>query len=375
MATIERRGDGFRVRWRDPDGTARSRQCPSSRVARELLREVEDAAALGRRWEPATAPGAPLLVDLIAAYLRDLARIRAPATVQRAHAALAPFVEWVRATTGIDTPGVDALTRALVADYDAAAKARGASVATRRASAWAIGASWRWGYEHPDWRPVLAPPSLPTMPPQELPSVVAATWDQLDAVVDLARARPRAWIGRLAMLLRGLGWRVGQCLAITWEDVDLEVRTIRLRPELGKSRGERAGRTVPLAQWLAAELATWGVREGLLVGRAVLKSAAAQAITRCWRATGAPPALYQRRPDHAFRIGLVSGLTRARADLEAVEYYVGHSRRGVRGHYVDPTSLPLGEVVSLIPAPACVRGVSAEVVPLRAGRPAKRSSG
>lgn len=29
MATIERRGDGWRVRWRDPDGTSRSRQCPS----------------------------------------------------------------------------------------------------------------------------------------------------------------------------------------------------------------------------------------------------------------------------------------------------------------------------------------------------------
>lgn len=57
MATIERRGDGWRVRWRDPDGTGRSQQCPTARSAREVKLAVEEAAALGRRWDPGRAVG------------------------------------------------------------------------------------------------------------------------------------------------------------------------------------------------------------------------------------------------------------------------------------------------------------------------------
>lgn len=197
------------------------------------------------------------------------------------------------------------------------------------------------------------------MPGVVLAEVVAPTWAQLDAVIDeattqAARVPSREWVRRAVVLMRGLGWRITQILGLGWQDVDLEAGTIRLRPELGKSQNERRGRTVPLPPWLAAELSTWGRREGVLVGHTPDQRVASDLVRRLWTLTPAPAEIYRGRPDHAFRIGLVSGLARARVDREAVEYYVGHAP-GVRGHYVDPASLPLGEVAAAIP---CVHGVS-----------------
>ena len=55
MASLHRREDGWRVRWRDPDGSPRSRQCPTKGTAQKLKTEVEEHGALGRRWEPRDA--------------------------------------------------------------------------------------------------------------------------------------------------------------------------------------------------------------------------------------------------------------------------------------------------------------------------------
>lgn len=132
MATVEKRGDGWRVRWRDPDGQARSRQCPSARVARELHREVEDAIARGQRWAPAAATRYPLLRDLIAAYLRDLNRTHRPRTVLRAHASLGSFLAWASGRLKQADVTVDAVTRALVAEYDTSLVERGLGVSSRR---------------------------------------------------------------------------------------------------------------------------------------------------------------------------------------------------------------------------------------------------
>lgn len=376
MATIERRGDGWRVRWRDLDGTARSRQCPTARSARDLKLEVEETAARGRRWEPIAAARSPLLRDLIEAYVLDLRRTHRPRTVVRAVAALAPFLAWAQGHAGVVAVGVDVLTRANVATHDAYLVQRQLSVATRRTFAWAIGATWRWGWDHPDWRQGLAEPSMPRMPAVVLARVQAATWDQLDAVVEAAteqakRQPQREWVRRLVVLLRGTGWRVSQILGLDWADVDLETGRIELRAELGKSANERRGRVVPLAPWLVSEIATWGVREGVLVGHTPDQRTASSLVRDLWERTDAPIAIYAQRPDHAFRIAFVSGLTRARVDHEAVEHYVGHAS-GVRGHYVDPDSLPLVEVARAIP---CVRGVSTRKVRSLDQARAKRSAG
>ncbi len=58
--------------------------------------------------------------------------------------------------------------------------------------------------------------------------------------------------------------------------------------------------------------------------------------------------VWEGRPHHAFRKGLVSGLKRAGADTDAVEVLVGHSL-GLRGVYTDPDAIPLRGAVELIP--------------------------
>jgi len=362
MATVERRGDGWRVRWRDPDGKSRSRQCPTARSARELKLDVEETIARGQRWAPAAAVRLPALRDLIAAYVSDLLRVRAEHTHQRAHYALDPFNEWIRARLKLDLPTVDVLTRSLLEAYDAHLVGRGSSYATRRTSMWAIGGAWKWGWHHPEWRAALHEPSIPRMPRAPVRRPQAATWEQLDAIVHLAdnearRLPSRTWLYRLALLMRGTGWRVTQCLGLV--NTDYRDGLLELRGELGKSGAEKAGRTVPVAPWLRPHLEAWAETPGPLVGAVATKTRASELVGMLWRESGAPESIWRQRPDHAFRIGLISGLADLRADREAVEFYVGHTLTGMRATYVDPRSLPLAEVARAIPhvAPR-VRGVS-----------------
>jgi len=375
MATVEKRGDGWRVRWRDPDGKARCRQCPTARSARELKIEVEETIARGRRWTPSAAVRLPFLKDLIDAYVSDLLRVRAPSTRDRAFYALDPFYEWVRVRAKTSHPTVDLLTRSLLEAFDAHQVAIGNGYATRRTSMWAIGSAWRWGWHHPEWKAALAEPSIPRMPRAQPSRPMASTWAQLDAVVHLAeiearRLPSRTWLFRVALLMRGLGWRVTQCLGLDATDYDPQAGTLRLRGELGKTGAEKVGRLVPVAPWLRTHLDEWTKTPGRLVGSVAGKTRAADLVRELWRSSGAPEGLYRQRPDHAFRIGLITGLAELRADREAVEHYVGHVITGVRAHYVDPSRLPLGEIAKLIPPVGPrVRPVSAlaEVAKLDAG--------
>ena len=50
MASLERRVGGYRVRWRDPQGHARSRQCPTLDAAQHLRDEVEALSARSLSW-------------------------------------------------------------------------------------------------------------------------------------------------------------------------------------------------------------------------------------------------------------------------------------------------------------------------------------
>ena len=88
-----------------------------------------------------------------------------------------------------------------------------------------------------------------------------------------------------------------------------------------------------------------------------------------WTA-GIDPRKWQRRSTHAFRKGFVSGLRKAGADPDAVEFLVGHTL-GIVGIYADPDSLPLAEAVAMVPEVTehlyREKAVAlAEVVPLRA---------
>ncbi len=95
-----------------------------------------------------------------------------------------------------------------------------------------------------------------------------------------------------------------------------------------------------------AELAGWGVREGLLFpqrddpSRWRSAGAASPYLRRAWEESGArrgvwaPEGRGNARPDHAFRAGFQSALKRAGADDEAVAFLVGHALPGTRANYV-----------------------------------------
>ena len=49
MATIEKRGGRYRVRWDDPDGKPRTRACPDVSTAKKIKLDVERAVSQGVR--------------------------------------------------------------------------------------------------------------------------------------------------------------------------------------------------------------------------------------------------------------------------------------------------------------------------------------
>jgi hypothetical protein len=160
---------------------------------------------------------------------------------------------------------------------------------------------------------------------------------------------------RVAIVMRYTGLRVGQVMRLRWDDVDLEASTLRIRPELGKSRAESVGRTVPISAHLVREMAGWGLREGWLIPSFRQpgpreRTFRARDLGRAWERAGVRAEVWQGRPDHAFRKGFRSELRRAGGDSEAVEYLLGHRLgRGEEGTYTDPDALPLRATVDLIP--------------------------
>jgi len=182
----------------------------------------------------------------------------------------------------------------------------------------------------------------------ELPSIPAArtiapTWDEMDRVIAAAGLEP---LRRVLLLQRCTGLRVGQVLRLDWQDFDLDAQRLHVRPELGKSRAEKAGRYVPVAPALLPVLEAWGpVPEGSLVGKSYVRNAD---VALAWRSAAVDPRKWQRRSTHAFRKGFVTGLRKAGADPDAVEFLVGHTL-GLAGVYTDPDALPLLEAVKLVP--------------------------
>jgi integrase len=377
MATLERRGGGWRLRWRDPDGSPRSRQCPTKPVAQALRREVEEAAALGRRWEPASRVAVPKLADLIIAYLDDLCRVSRQNTVNSHRSQLSAFLAWCHAR-GVTEPR--RLTRSLLEEFDAWRASSGIGSATRRLTLGIVRRWWSWCAEHEDHRAHLGPPPRINLPARVVVEVVAPYWEEVDKVVELAlhqaeKSATHEAIARVVILLRGTGLRISQVLRLRWDDLNPQLGTLRIRPELGKTPSERAGRTLPLAPWLLRWLLTLERpsdlvvsvpnhrRAGVKVGDRVefVVTTASWRVRQLWEALEARPEVYERRPDHAFRKALRTELLHARCSSEAIEYWCGRST-GTPGRYTDPRAHDLVEIARAIPEPPCVRGVSVDKV-------------
>ena len=174
----------------------------------------------------------------------------------------------------------------------------------------------------------------------------APTWAEMDLCIAHA---PDEWLHRHLVLLRFLGLRETQALQLEWSDVDMDAAIILIRGELGKSKQEKQGRALPMSPHLVAELAGWGRREGLLLGREAPNTAwRHRATCEAWEMCGGSEDIWRGQPHHAFRKGFRSELVRAGGHTDAIEYYCGRSV-GTRADYTDPRALPLLELVALVP--------------------------
>lgn len=369
MAHIRPKGRGYQVRWRDPDGSERSRKAPTLDAARRLKREVEEDVALGRRWEPRDLRALPKIATVGRAFLTDMERTLSKPTADRYTLALVMFERFLQEKFGARRPvTADALTRNLLGEFfawltrtwidvvDGVEVVRGTGLHRRprtkdtaRKQVEVVQLMWRWAANDDDLGADMPAPRVLDMERGSGRTTIAPTWAEVDACIEAIGIE---WYRRLAIILRCTGLRVQQGMMIEWEHVDLD-RAI-LHVTTGKSEQEKRGRFVPMAPALVEIMATWGRRDGFVIeptrNKGVRERQARQReMRRAWERTAARPVVYEARPFHALRKCFVSGLKRAGADDEAVEYLIGHSL-GLRGVYTDPDSLPMRDAVALVPA-------------------------
>jgi integrase len=356
MATIEKRGKRYRVRWRDPDGNERSRSVPDKKTAREIKTEVERALARRQRWQPSGSCEQADIEVAMSAYVTDCSRINMASTTRRYACCLEIFRTWLAAREGEGRVlHFGLLSKSLLSEFWIHLLSTGRHGKPRKPGSaqkilQAVQQWWKWAYSEDEYLGLLPQPQELKVRSEARTPTLAPTWAEMDACI----AECNGWHRQIAVLLRFTGLRVQQAMHLRWEDFDLHNHLLTIRGELGKTAEERKGRIIPISQHLADEMAGWGPRQGFIVlsGRKAdgprAREARGRDMGRAWRRAGVRVEVWKSRPHHAFRKGFVSGLKRARADVDAVEFLVGHSL-GLRGVYTDPDVLPLREAVGLVP--------------------------
>ena len=420
MASRLKRGRSYLVRWRDPDGRERGRSCPDLDTARRLQLEVERTVALGRRWEPPDARAVPVLLEVgqddegnpvaVGGLFHDflhVARSRvAPGTYRHYDRALRRFFVWLaekhRARRRIPCDlltrdAVEAWFGALISEPPPPSEhpqgrrqhPRPLGISSARLHVDAVLEAWRWGHDSDDYGDVVLRPRRPELPTVVGAPPVAPSWAQMDAVIaaawSLAVGQAQSvegwtWRARALTVMRCTGLRSSQVMRLRWDDVDVDRAILTVRGELGKSKAERQGRTVPLAPTLVEQLAGWGRREGWLVAPVVPgrrggthRVLEAVHLLDAWRAARLdgqplPERLYGVRPGrakgqagHAFRAGFKTGLARLGVDSRVRDLLVGHHAAGMDAHYLDLWDQAV-DAVRLVPA---LPVVERTVVPFR----------
>lgn len=351
---IEKRGDGWCVRWRRLDGGTTRTQCASRRAAEKVEIAIAEAHEAGREYDAELRPPPEELavVDVIKAYQesRNLRCAESTLRVEAHHINL--FARFLVGKFG-PTPRVSVLSRQTLDEFLAWLRkastglhGRARSMVTATKSIEAAQRLWRWADDSGRWPgqiPRARTVELPRVPPS---MVVAPTWDEMDACV--LACDPDGWQRKLATWLRYTGLRAGESMLLTWEDVDVPGGVLTIRPEIDKMK---RGRVVPLSKLVLDEISGWGRRVGWLIPtRRKSRDPRARDILRAWKRAGVRETVWKRRPEHAFRRGFKSGLLQLGASPDAVDFLQGHQLgAGSRGRYIDGQALPLRETVAMVP--------------------------
>ena len=184
----------------------------------------------------------------------------------------------------------------------------------------------------------------------------APTWTLLDQFIHECNGEK---MYRAAVLSRFLGLRASTICALTWDMFRLNACVLEMPEDLpgSKTRQGREAKTIPISKHLAQHMAGWGVREGKVAG---LNGVASHNWKSVWDRVAAAEydeetrrdieMRYRGQPSKAFRKTFITGLKKLNADVESVNYLVGHRLSvNAREHYLDPTGLNLVETVALIP--------------------------
>lgn len=349
--------NGYRVRWRQLDGSEQSQYCTDRASAQRVKQEVEERLERElRQSDDEPVPGTPHLDirEILSGYLRESVRINRKGTAQGHARALDVFLRFLKEKHGKrnEVYPLTLLTRQLLATYydwlAIGQHGKPRKLESRRRLVNVVEYAWAWAADDDEFVNAVPRPRRLRMPKDAGRPTVAPTWREMDSAI----AAAKGWQKKVLVVLRFTGLRVQQVMGLLWDDVDMERMILTIRGELGKSQAERRGRIIPLSPHLVSELTSWGRREGFLIpsGRKAgprQREARARDIRRAWSRANVRPDAW-RQPHHSFRKGFISGLKRAGADSDAVEYLVGHSL-GLRGVYTDPDALPLRAAVELIP--------------------------
>jgi integrase len=401
MATYKRRGDSYTIRWRElviianEDGTTTRRwrnrryTVSSETTAKRLLPKIEAAVEESGCWKPESERATVTMERLCLDYVRAAVDAGAPLATQRFRSSMINgFLGFVG-----DQEPASSLSLSLLDDYAASLPSEGRKAHTRHRKLLEVERMWAWAHARPELFPGVPTPRKLTgrhadniKAPPPVFAWISPTWEDIDAMIGKLL---KPWHRRLALLLRFTGLRVSQALRLDWRDVDLDRRVMLLRAgTAGAKRGKT--RALPIHKALAAEMAGWGVREGLVFqrpdGRPWRGDAPVEPFRRAWRLAEVdarkwgldgsgmdlPGQRAHARPTHAFRATFTNELRRACVQEHLVLYLTGHSRGGTIAAYA-PEGTPeesarwsqLVEAVGKIPAVTA----TSQVIPLEAARP------
>ncbi len=360
MASIDHPRGKPRVRWCDPDGTPHARTCSTEKAAREILRAVQHAEDVGRKWVDEGTPQTLTLRAVARAWITACERRLAPRTVTNRAQHLDAFIAWY----GKDAePGL--LSRLLLERYwDFVRTVATGRYIHRRTETTArkhietIHLLWTWAYGREEYEPHVPRPRLMELPrkPAKTPRA-APTWAQMDAAISACGS----WRRCALIVMRCTGLRVQQVMGLRWEDLDTATGLLTIRGELGKPGSERTGRIVPvapalLAEWRAPGLAEWTDKAWIVPCPHTHRLMRARDVALVWTHAGVTASTWKGRPDHAFRAGFQTELAAMGIAREAREYLVGHAQPGQDVSYIEAIrGLQLVSVVAKVPALAVAR--------------------
>ena len=363
----KRRGGPFKlpngkwaVRWRElrAGPTGKRKHCQKSftshRAAETHWREVQDAHAAGREWVGrSVGERVPTINEVAAAYLAVIKLQRSASTHTVYRSWLNTFGRWATARLG-GVGFVDSLERALLDDFHAyCLEERGVEMQSANDMASLIYRMWDWAWDREEYDGYVPRPRKPTLgrvlPKQPHP---APLWSEMDACI--AHADGAAYYAGIIMRATGLRC-FKQAVKLEWRDLSLDTARLEVRPALGKSAQEQAGRNVPVPEWFVREVSGWpGARQGRLVPR-LNRSNLSDRFVQAWEMSGVrcevwgPARGRKGQPTAAFRHGYQTGLRAAGVQLDTIKALVGHSR-GLSGVYIDADqALRMEAAVALVP--------------------------